>query len=589
MNPINAKSNRLTLDLREDKYTVQEACALLGLTIKTINALVSSGTLHMELENGEAKILKSSLLTYKEGMQFKDAITGGKMWEMKGDFSTNGLKKMAKRTFQELASNMEELIVNSYDADATNVQVILDIDKNTLSIMDDGNGMNEKTLSSYAIYGESEKSSAYNSPRFNRSPIGEYGMGGKLAISNIAQKCRIVTRKNGLEHAFSMDKTQLDSAKYLSEVKRKVFTRSCDKNAHGTTIFMEDLLYKSIDIDRLVERFSTKMPKSQTFKINFSVIKDGQLKDLEIKEPTFEYEEKFDFEDTLSKVGKVKLQVFFTKEPIPATKQGIWTKINGRIVNEKQEWFGLLNFTSGQRYRWRLYGYGEANGLKDFVTFSKNDFVDSPEYREYYSFVHKSLETVQKTLLKKDETLKKEKERNLIKEVEKEVNDVVMQLNKLELLNASLENGKVKKVFTPKIEDAPAIPYPDVKTFTDGESINKRGKDKQTRRNQSLSPANKVSYSGKNYTINTIDLSEKGDLVSFDKDNHTIEINERHPLYLRASKDGSLHGLVRDVAFTQISNDYSEGEPKMFNTVFNELVKLYVQFSANNKTEFDEA
>jgi len=96
-----------------------------------------------------------------------------KVWELRGDFATAGIKKMAKRTFQELASNIEELIVNAYDADATLVQVTLDFDKNSLSIIDDGNGMDEQDLASYVIYGESKKTAESKSPKFGRSPIGD--------------------------------------------------------------------------------------------------------------------------------------------------------------------------------------------------------------------------------------------------------------------------------------------------------------------------------------------------------------------------------------------------------------------------------
>lgn len=582
METINLRNKALNLNNEiTDFISFDNACRFLGVSKKALNQLVNDKLIPAVKGEHDYSFSKSVLAAYKDEKEFKNTTSTGKLWEIQGDFSTEGLKKMAKRTFQELASNIEELIVNAYDADAKLVQIILNLDKNALTIIDDGNGMNEKALSSYVIYGESEKSSDYRSPLFQRSPIGEYGIGGKLAITNISRKCKIITRKDGQEHAFSMDKKQLDNAKYLSDVKREVYSINCPKNLHGSSIFMEDLLYKNIDVNRLVERFSTKMPKSQNFKITLTIIENGKEQNLEIKEPTFPFEEHFHFESKLKLIGNVKLDIFYTKEPVPATKQGIWTKVNGRIVNEKQEWFGLLNLTSGQRYRWRLYGYGEANGLKDFVTFSKNDFVDSPEYKEYYVFVHKSLETVQKTLLKRDEDVKKEEERELIKEVEKDINEVVSKLDQLEIPEE--DGAKVKKVFTPRLEDAPNNPFPDIESEKQFNSVIKRGKDKRERRNQSLENSDKINFAGENYKINTVDLSTKGDLVSFSKENNLIEINEKHPLYSSASKENYLEALIRDIAFTQIANDYSEGNTSIFNRVFNELVRLYV--NASQKTE----
>lgn len=575
---LKGSSSRLKLDL-ENKYEFAEACHLLSISTKAMTRLIEQNLIPVEKEGDKYLFSESALLEYKE--KLTASSQQGKTWEIKGDFSTEGLKRMAKRTFQELASNIEELIVNAYDADATSVQVSLDLDKNTLTLIDDGSGMDDKTLSSYVIYGESAKNSKYQSPKFSRSPIGEYGMGGKLAISNIASRCKIVTRKNGIEHTFSMDKAQLDTAKYLSEVKRPVFTQPCDPSLHGTTIIMEQLFYKTIDVQRLVERFSTKMPKSQNFKITFNVIEKGKTTEMEIKEPVFPYTEKFDFSANLPLIGEVTLTVFFAKEPIPATKQGIWTKVNGRIVNEKQEWFGLLNLTSGQRYRWRLYGFSEANGLKDFINFSKNDFVDSPEYKEYYGFVHKCLENVQKTLLQKDETLKKDKERDTVKSVEHEVNEVVKHLDYFDI-NGVYDTVKVvTKVRTSNLKDAPAFRYPDL---VDQDKIEggkggsqKRTEDKAPRRNRSLAEVDKLTPASQQYRLRTVDLSETGDLIYFDKKNNIIEVNEKHSLYLKAAKAGSLNEFIRNLAFGQIANDYTQGNQALYDKILNELMKLYVE------------
>jgi hypothetical protein len=318
------------------------------------------------------------------------------------------------------------------------------------------------------------------------------------------------------------------------------------------------------------------MPMSQNFKIKMVVIENGERKETEVSEPVFDFEKKFPFEANLSLVGNVKITIYFTKEPIPSTKQGIWTRVNGRIVNEKAEWFDLFRATSGTRYRYRLFGYGEADGLKDFVTFSKNDFIDCPEYREYWDFGHKSIVKVQNELLRADEDAKKEMDRNLVKTVEEEVNEIVSRLDN-PLIIGALES-KIKKEFTKEKETSPDSPIPNLDLVEEeakkiaGEV--KRGKDKRERRNQSISPSEKLSYSGKNYTINTIDLSTTGDIVKFVKAKNLIEINERHPLYTKASKEGSLNGLVRDLAFTEIAMDYSDGNIVSFDGVFNELARL---------------
>ncbi len=564
-------------DIDGEVISTGEVCKLLNVTRQTLYKLNSTGQLRAKKVGREYKYLKSAVIEY---LHKNDTPTtnqdGLKEWEIKGDFATEGIKKMARRTFLEFASNLEELIANSYDADATEVELIVNNDKKTISIFDNGNGMDEKNLSNYVVYGKSEKNSSYKSPKFGRSPIGEYGMGGKLAITNICNICKIVTRNSGKEHIFNMDRRDLEKAEYVSDIRSKVQTRNCSINDHSTSIYMEKIFSKSIDADRLIERLSTKMPISQNFLIKVTTIESGETKIQMVREPNFEYTKKFDFSADLPKVGAVKLTIYFTSEPIPAQRQGIWTKVNGRIVNEKAEWFDLFKATSGTRYRYRLFGYGEADGLKDFVTFSKNDFIDCPEFKEYWEFGHKAILKVQNELLKADEDAKKELDRSLVKDIEKSVNDIVSQLDAPTVLG-QLES-KIKKEYTKEKEISPETPYPTIDQINEeaskiAESI-KRGKDKRERRNQSLSKSEKFNYAGSNYFITTVDLSTNGDLVKFTKDKSLIEINEKHLFYLRASRSGSLDTLIRDLAFTEIANDYSDGNMVVFDAVLNELARI---------------
>jgi len=279
----------------EKIISTEEACKLLGLTRQTLYKLCDKGEIPGKKVGSRFKFVRAAILDYMH--QIDSGVDGNnvRVVELKGDFATAGIKKMAKRTFQELASNIEELIVNAYDADATLVQITLDSDKRTLSVIDDGSGMDEKALANYVIYGESEKTAQYRSPKFGRMPIGEYGMGGKLAITNICNICKIVSRKDGKEYVFNMDKAQLDRAKYVSDIRSKVFIRKCSPDLRGTAVYMEELTYKNIDSDRLIERFASKMPRSQNFRIIMTLIKDGEKKEIEIEEPVFEYTQKFEY------------------------------------------------------------------------------------------------------------------------------------------------------------------------------------------------------------------------------------------------------------------------------------------------------
>jgi len=571
-----------------DILTTEEACKLLKISKPTLYKLIEKKKILGYKIGKEYRFNKQELMSYIGGPQItkqqkisdilpKTDYETGYKWELKDDFATVGIQKMAKRTFQAFSSNLEELIVNAYDEDATEVKIIVDKNNKTLSVIDDGNGMDKEDLSNYVIYGESNKDENYRSVKFQRSAIGEYGMGGKLAISNLCRECIIITRKRGYEHQFKMGSKLLESAKYISEVKRIVFTKKCSPDLHGTIIHMSGLHYKKIDIDRLKERLAMKMPKSQNFKILLITRWNGNEETIEIEEPTFEYERKFDFKEKLRLIGDVDLTIYYTKMPLPASKQGIWTKVNGRIVNEKQEWFGLLSLTSGHRYKYRIYGIGNADGLKNYITFAKNDFIDCPEYREYYDFVNSSLKKVQDTLLKADEDARRKSERETVKKVENYINKVVARFGTPDMMRKFA--SKLKKVFTENIEDAPNKPYPELERVEEEinkeiEKLYKRGVDKQKRRYQSLENGEKLTYSGKGFNIETVDMSDKGDLIVFRESECIIEINEKHPLYTNASKNGYLDSFVRDLAFMEIARDYCGGNLSVFDSYYNELAKI---------------
>ena len=163
----------------DEVLTTEDACRLLKVTRQTLYKLIESRAIQAKRVGRGYRFTREGLLGAQidennggsskgSGEQVKDR----RVWELRDNFSAAGIKKMAKRTFQELASNVEELIANAYDGDATRIDVIVDHDAKTLSVIDDGNGMTTEELKSYVVYGASNKTSEYRSKRYGRAPIG---------------------------------------------------------------------------------------------------------------------------------------------------------------------------------------------------------------------------------------------------------------------------------------------------------------------------------------------------------------------------------------------------------------------------------
>lgn len=108
------------------------------------------------------------------------------------------------------AAVVEELVANSYDADASTVLVLLDSDRNELHVLDDGRGFSKKAMRNAGILGGGEKADVEVSLS-NRPYLGAYGFGLKATVK-IATAVNIRTRSEEGEFEVQFDWSQLDEA-----------------------------------------------------------------------------------------------------------------------------------------------------------------------------------------------------------------------------------------------------------------------------------------------------------------------------------------------------------------------------------------
>ncbi len=126
---------------------------------------------------------------------------------------------------QDLGRNkaFEELVTNSFDAGALNVNVILPSDptaKNaSIIVVDDGEGMNALGLEELWQIGATQKRLRGDLPR-GRSQIGKFGI-GKLATYVLANRLTYISKSGRKYYATSMDYTRLDSAAKMGVVAQE--------------------------------------------------------------------------------------------------------------------------------------------------------------------------------------------------------------------------------------------------------------------------------------------------------------------------------------------------------------------------------
>ena len=101
---------------------------------------------------------------------------------------------------------VQELVSNAFDAEAQNVHVVLSIDQgknSSITVIDDGEGMDDDDFERHWLIGKSYKRDHSDSPQ-DRKQIGKFGI-GKLATYVLANRLTHISKKNSQYRLVSMN------------------------------------------------------------------------------------------------------------------------------------------------------------------------------------------------------------------------------------------------------------------------------------------------------------------------------------------------------------------------------------------------
>jgi hypothetical protein len=192
-----------------------------------------------------------------------------------------------------------ELIKNSYDADATKVDVtLISVDKQDgiLEVSDNGDGMGFTTVRDiWMVPAHDHKQVSRDlgqTTKKGRLPVGEKGV-GRFAVHRLGKEVTLVTRKEGnLEVFVSIKWYEIEEHEFLDQGKIKIIERKPEVfvgKRTGTRITVSGLrekwkrgevrrLYKSVMSmtspvwDKKIKEYDDVIkPKRDDFKVNFTV------------------------------------------------------------------------------------------------------------------------------------------------------------------------------------------------------------------------------------------------------------------------------------------------------------------------------
>ena len=164
--------------------------------------------------------------------------------------SLNVLNHLGLNLYSNTPAVIAEVIANAWDADATEIEVDFDLDQKTITVTDNGCGMNLAAVNSRYLhvgYQKRKGKSAETLTPTGRKPMGRKGI-GKLSLFSIANKIYVHTKsEEAAAESFLMDAKKIRQAiegEDPSEPKQyrpQFIIPKGEISTHGTKIVITDL------------------------------------------------------------------------------------------------------------------------------------------------------------------------------------------------------------------------------------------------------------------------------------------------------------------------------------------------------------
>lgn len=357
------------------------------------------------------------------------------------------VKILSQSTYDSFPNAVKEIIMNSYDADASEVRLNVDTQNELITIDDNGKGMSETEFGFFLrIAGRKREKGTKTAA--GRYIVGQFGV-GFLASFPFFKNYEIETTKKGSEKVvyasipsykyFSDDKIidvgDIKIQGYVKSEPSKKGLQHTKVKLSGFTVLAKEFFnpehlegarrYSIVGFDgikKLEWRLSEELPveydderfnclanaysPNLSFKVFFN---DKQLKRktfgqtiLEVngKELTFENlsykDEEIEVdENKFMQFGNIKFQYFILtdRKSVHPYEARFYKRRNLNIGVGKRESFGLGSEMGGARSRahWLTGEVHILEGLNDLINVARDDFAFSQYYEELKNFLRKQL------------------------------------------------------------------------------------------------------------------------------------------------------------------------------------------------------
>lgn len=334
-------------------------------------------------------------------------------------FDPNTIEHLGVSLYSQLPSVLAELISNSWDADATSVEIDFRTSdsRKEIHVKDDGHGMTFDELNNnYLVIGRNRRSSGASTTPKGRKPIGKKGL-GKLSVFGICNSVLVRSIRSGVANQFSLDleaiKRSTTNSYQPAIIERDVSTKEPD----GTEITLKGVRRKSpFKLDETGISISKKFTVLDKFKLTFSengtnhtrILNEDKFRGMK-KQFTWDFPNK-KFGESYDHFGEIQGQIVTLETPVKDTEmRGIYLTSRGKIVNSAS-FFGVRDNDQFHNY---VTGYLHV----DFIDDLANDLISTDrhslnwehdETKDLQSYLHEVIKGVGREWKKRRQEKKRE-------------------------------------------------------------------------------------------------------------------------------------------------------------------------------------
>ncbi len=279
---------------------------------------------------------------------------------------------------------IKELVDNAWDAEATEVRIILPhiMSDDAVVVEDNGSGMKTAELREEYLNIANPRFTrkGERTPKLNRLVKGRKGI-GKFAGLILASEMEVETRAQGQQARVRISKALLlQSRGDLEKVPLPFETADCQDTEHGTTIRLHQLNQNLLfpKTDKLREILMLEYGRAA----NFSILVNGE-RILHEDIPG----ESFVRAVELPNGAQAAVRFTIADKPLPGNRAGLVLRVKGKVIGPPK-CFGLEDDEeTTSRLRRRIIGEVVADSLEDDVTADHGAIIESSKVYQHLAEV----------------------------------------------------------------------------------------------------------------------------------------------------------------------------------------------------------